>query len=69
MTKNEKRKCKDCFYSKVGDMSVLTCHKNPPIGETVKDENRVSRYIFKGYWPRVKKDDWCGSFLLKPDNG
>ena len=62
--KPEARQCKKCYYSTVGNEGVLTCRKNPPIGKTIED--RVCHYIFRGYWPRVKEKDWCGSYLEKP---
>ena len=67
MTKTKEiRQCKNCYYSKLGNLG-RTCRKNPPTGKTIED--RACHYIFKGYWPVVKEEDWCGSFLLKPDNG
>jgi hypothetical protein len=41
------------------------CRKNPPIGEISKDP--YGQYFAQSYWPMVDKNDWCGSFLLKPE--
>jgi hypothetical protein len=47
--------CAGCFYYDYGDS---TCRVNPPEG--LWEQTDYASPEYKGFWPTVKGEDWCG---------
>lgn len=52
------KRCENCKFSDHVYDCVFDCRKNPPVVRVIGDD-------YRGTWPSIYGNDWCGEFSPK----